>query len=344
MENKTQAADDFNSLNVLYFIYKWRKPLIVIGILSIVISSIVALTIKEKYKSTVILFPATTSSISKALLTENTFKNEDVLQFGQEEEAEQMLQILNSDEIRTKICEKYHLMSHYGIDSTDKFKQTKLYDEYQSNITFKRTEYMSVKIEVLDRNPDTAAIIANDIAALHDSSKIRMQRDRAYQSLSIVEKEYKAKVADVNRLTDSIKAINNLGIYDYESQSERTNEQYVIAISKGDQRAVKLLEEKLKIIAQYGSIYVSLRDNLFMQRKQLNSLKTKYEEAQVDAKEILPQKFVVSNAYPAEKKSYPIRWIIVVVSLVSSLLIAVILILLIENIRQFKVNTKNETA
>ena len=336
MEKRTQAADDFNSLNVLYFIYKWRKPLIVIGVLAIIISSIVALTIQEKYKSTVILFPATTSSISKALLSENTFKNEDVLQFGQEEEAEQMLQILNSDEIRTKICQKYNLMTHYGIDSTDKFKMTKLYDEYQGNITFKRTEYMSVKIEVMDRNPDTAAIIANNIAALHDSAKIRMQRDRAYQALSIVEQEYKAKIADVQRLTDSIKVINNLGIYDYESQSERTNEQYVIAIAKGDQRAVKLLEEKLKIIAMYGSAYVSLRDNLFMQRKQLNTLKTKYEEAEVDAKAILPQKFVVSNAFPAEKKSYPVRWIIVVVSTLSSLLIAIILILLIENIRQFK--------
>ena len=46
-------------------------------------------------------------------------------------------------------------------------------------------------------------------------------------------------------MLDSIKVINSYGIYDYESQSERTNEQYIIAIAKGDQRAVKLLEEKL---------------------------------------------------------------------------------------------------
>ena len=165
-----------------------------------------------------------------------------------------------------------------------------------------------------------------------------MQRERALQAKSIVEKEYLMKEADVKRMTDSIKIINNLGIYDYESQSERTNEQFVIAISKGDARAVKLLEEKLKIIAKYGSAYVSLRDNLFMQRKQLNTLKTKYEEAKADAVEILPQKFIVSNAYPAEKKSYPVRWIIVVVSMMASLLLAVITILLIENIRQIKVD------
>lgn len=336
MNEKEQLTEDFNSLNILHFIYKWRISLIVIGIGTFVISSIISLTIQEKYKSTVILFPATTSSISKALLSDNNFKQDDVLAFGAEEEAEQMLQILNSDEIRTKISEKYNLLKHYDIDTTDKFKRTKLYDEFQSNITFKRTEYMSVKIEVMDVNPDTAALIANDIAALHDSTKIRMQRERAIQALRIVKNEYLEKDADVKAMTDSIKVINSHGLYDYESQSEVTTGQYAIAISKGDQRAIKALEEKLKVIANYGSVYVSLRDNLEFQRKQLNLLKTKYEGTKVDVEQVLPQKFVVSNAYPAEKKSYPVRWIIVVVSTMASLLMAIIAILLIENIKQFK--------
>lgn len=336
MDKKAQLTEDFNSLNILHFIYKWRKMLIIIGVATFVISSITALTIREKYKSTVILFPATTSSISKALLSENNFKQDDVLAFGAEEEAEQMLQILNSDEIRTKICEKYNLLKHYDIDTADKFKRTKLYDEFQSNITFKRTEYMSVKIEVMDINPDTAAQIANDIAALHDSTKIRMQRERATQALRIVKKEYFEKDADVKRMTDSIKMINSYGLYDYESQSEVTTEQYAIALSKGDQRAMKALEDKLKVIANYGSSYVSLRDNLELQRKQLNLLKTKYEGTKVDVEQVLPQKFIVSNAFPAEKKSYPVRWIIVVVSTMASLLMAIIAFLLIENIKQFK--------
>lgn len=340
MDKKVQAASDFNSFNVLYFIYKWRKPLILVGVAAFIISCIVALTIKEKYKSTVILFPATTNSISKALLTENNVKQEDVLQFGEEEEAEQMLQILNSDEIRTRVCEKYNLMAHYGIDSTDKLKRTKLYDEFQSNITFKRTEYMSVKIEVMDNDPELASVIANDIAALHDSTKIRIQKDRAMRSLKIVEQEYFQKVQDVKNGIDSMKILNSYGIYDYESQSEVTSEQYAIALAKGDQRAVKLLEEKLKIIGLYGGAYVSLRENLYMQRKQLNLLKTKYEEVKVDATEVLPQKFVVSTAFPAEKKSYPVRWVIVVVSTFATLLAAIIAILLLENIRQIRNEVK----
>lgn len=335
MDNK--ATEDFSSLNILHFIYKWRKPLIIIGIATVIISSIIALTIQEKYKSTVILFPATTSSISKALLSENNFKQDDVLEFGAEEEAEQMLQILNSDEIRSRISEKYNLLKHYNIDADDKFKLTKLYDEFQSNITFKRTEFMSVKIEVMDINPDTAASIANDIAALHDSTKIRMQKERALQALQIVKKEYFEKDNEIKQMTDSIKILNGLGLYDYESQSEVTTEQYAIAIAKGDQRAMKALEEKLKIIANYGSSYVSLRDDLELQRKQLNLLKTKYEGTKVDVEQILPQKFIVSNAFPAEKKSYPVRWLIVVVSTMAALLVAIIAMLLIENIKQFTI-------
>lgn len=340
MDKKVQAASDFNSLNVLYFIYKWRKPLILVGIAAFIISCIVALTIKEKYKSTVILFPATTNSISKALLTENNTKQEDVLQFGEEEEAEQMLQILNSDEIRTRICEKYNLMEHYGIDPADKLKRTKLYDEFQSNMTFKRTEFMSVKIEVMDNDPELASLMANDIAALHDSTKIRIQKDRALRALKIVEQEYLQKVQDVKSGVDSMQVLNSYGIYDYESQSEVTSQQYAIALAKGDQRAVNVLEEKLKIIGKYGGAYVSLRENLYMQRKQLNLLKTKYEEAKVDATEVLPQKFVVSHAFPAEKKSYPVRWIIVVVSTFATMLAAIIAILLLENLRQIRNEVK----
>jgi uncharacterized protein involved in exopolysaccharide biosynthesis len=333
MHSKNQSPNDFNSLNVLYFIYKWRRVLGIVGISAVLISGIVSFMIQERYKSTSILFPATTNSISKVLYG----GHDDVLKFGEEEESEQMLQILSSEEIKSRIAEKYHLMRHYGIDSTSRYKRTELDNEIQNNITFKRTELMSVKIEVLDKDPEMAAAIANDIAALHDSVKIRIQRARIGKAFEIVKKEYNDKVTYVKNLTDSLRLLNSYGIYDYESQSEVISEQYAIAISKGDSRAVRSLEEKLNIIGKYGSTYLSLRDKLELQQNQLNSLQTKYEETKVDAEQILPQKFVVSTAFPAEKKTYPIRWIIILISTVATLILAILAILLIENINQYKI-------
>lgn len=334
MDKKASATDDFNSLNVIYFIYQWWKQLAIVCISAIVISSIVALTISDRYKSTVVLFPATTNSISNALLTLGNTAKEDLLKFGEEEDAEQMIQILNSNDIRERICEKYNLFKHYGIDPNSTLKQTMLYDNFADNFSFRLTEYMSVKIDVLDNDPKLAAAMANDIANLLDSVKIKIQHERALEALKIVERAYQNKKEDLKTLNDSMKIINSYGIYDYESQSERTVQEYNISLAKGDQQAVKLLEEKLKTLAKYGGSYVSLRDNISMQGGVLNTLKTKYEDAQVNANQILPQKFVVSKAYPAEKKTYPVRWLIVVLSTLSTLLIAIITIIVFGKIKK----------
>lgn len=296
-----------------------------------VASVIASLSIKNKYKSIVVMFPTTTSSISKALIAENSGAKQDVLQFGEEEEAEQMLQVLNSDEIRSRICQKYNLMKHYGLDTTDKFKRTNLFEEFSDNVSFKRTEFMSVKIEVLDTDPDTAAMIANDIAALLDTVQNRMMRERAVKAFKIVEAEYFEKLAQIKRMDDSLRTLNSLGIYDYESQSEVVNQQYAIAVSKGDMRAIKSLEEKLAILSKYGAAYMAVRENLLLERKELSNLRVKYNEAKVDAEQSLQRKFVVNSAFPAEKKSSPVRWLIVTVSTLSSFILAVIIVIIFEN-------------
>lgn len=288
------------------------------------------------------MFPVQSNSVSKQLVTEDLTGKLDVLQFGEEEQAEQMLQILSADEIRSRIAQKYGLMQHYRIDPTDKYKNTRLYEAYNENISFKRTEFMSVKIEVLDEDAKMASDIANDIAALLDSTKRRMQRDRALQAFDIVKAQYDAKQKDVQRMTDSLFAINQMGMYDYESQSEVTSEQYAIALAKGDQNAIKRLEEQLKIISKYGSAYMSVRENLYIQREQLNLLKKKYEEIKVDVEQSLSYKFIVNRAFPAERKSYPVRWLIVAVSTISSLVLGILVLIVLDNIRNIR--KRNSTA
>ncbi len=347
MAQEKNKVGYFDSTSLIEFFWGWRKPLILIGVAAVLVSSAIALIIKEKYKSTVIMFPVQSNAISKALLTEDVTGKQDILQFGEEEQAEQMLQILNSDEIRNKICKKYDLMMHYEIDPTDRFKNTRLFETYNENITFKRTEFMSVRVDVMDIDPQMAADIANDIAALLDSTKRRMQRDRALQALSIVEQAYYAKRAEVDRMTDSMRVLNEKGVYDYESQSEVTSSEYAKALASGNQRGIQSLEAQLKILATYGSAYIAIRENLYIQREQLNLLKKKYEEAKVDADAVLSYKFIVNPAYAAERKSYPIRWLIVVVSTTASMVFGILFLILFDNIRIIRnreKNLKNETA
>ncbi len=328
---------ELHSDDIFTFLLKWRKQLVIITLFAIVTSTIVSLFIQNKYKSTVVLFPTTTNSISKALISENNNGKEDVLRFGEEEDAEQMIQILGSDEIRDYLTKKYNLYQHYDIDTSDVYKQTKLQKEYENNVSFEQTKFLSVKITVLDHDPDTASMIANEIAALIDTVKNRMIKEIAIPAFLIVEKKYSDQIEYVKSLEDSLTELRKLGVIDYESQAERITEQLSIAVLQGKKNAEKKLQEKLNILSKYGGAYVSIRNQLEYEKKQLTIIHTKYEEAKVDAESTLQHKFIVNKAYPAEKYYYPIRWLIVLVSTLSTIIIAIIALMFYEKIKNQKI-------
>lgn len=331
-----RASNELNSENLVVFLYRHRKPLITISFLGAVVAAVISLMIQNKYESKVVMFPTSTNTISKALIGESSPNQAGLLEFGEEEQAEQMLQILNSDEIRDRITKKYDLGRHYDIEPDDEFRKTKLQKEYESNINFKRTEFMSVEITVLDHDPDTAALIANDIAALMDSVRNRMRKEVAVPALQIVEEEYVGMQNYIKGLEDSLNVLRSYGVTDYESQTEVFNDQLAIAISKNNTKAVKALEQKLEVLQKYGGAYVSIRDYLEYLKKQQSFLRSKYQEAKVDAERELESKFIVNNAYPAEKKSYPIRWLIVVISTVATFLLTLFFLLIRDSLKEVR--------
>ena len=332
----TENKGNINSAHLLAFFYKWRKTIVAVGALAAIASAGVAWIIPEKYKSTVILFPAPSVSISKSLMSQNASSQSDLLQFGEEDDMERMLQVLNSEDIRARVVSKYKLSDHYGIGADDSYKKTRLRQEYDDNIQFKKTEYMSVKIEVLDRDAQMASNIANDIAALYDSTMVRMKQERAAEAFKIVDREYSILKKEINDKEDSLHSLMMLGVNDYESQAERLNEALGKAIVDGRAAAAKELEAKIKTLSYYGTAYMSLRDDLYRMREQSNLLKDKYEQAKVDAQQSISEKFVVDHAFPAEKKSYPVRWIIILVATLSTLIITMLSIVLMENIKKIQ--------
>ncbi|MBS4062303.1 MAG: hypothetical protein KG029_18045 [Bacteroidetes bacterium] len=324
---------EMNYFSLVDIIAKYKKPFIIIAFVSAIFAYIFSTPffITPLFKSTVILYPTSTNSISKVLLNTNFNSNKDLLEFGEDEQTERMLQILNSNKIRDRIIEKYDLMQHYGFTSNTNYRFTKLYKEYESKIKFRRTEYMAVKITVLDKDPAFASNIANDIAELFDSTMNVMQKDVAVRAFKIVEQEYFKLRDEVKAMEDSLNAIRRLGIHDYESQAEMINQQLAIELAKNNTIGIKALYEKLELLSTYGGSYVSLRDGLEHERKQLSQIKAKYEEAKVDATENMPHKFVVSSAFEAERKSFPIRWLIMVITVFSTMILSLFLIGFLEH-------------
>ena len=335
LNNSTNSYTD--SFKVAFFLYKWRKTLTILGIAAAVLSAVFSspLFITPLYRSTVIMYPASSNSISKSLLNENAIAEQDILEFGADAQTEQMLQILKSNRIREKVISKFNLAAHYDIEPGSKYFNTRLYNRFESLITFKRTEYMAVKISVLDKDPQMAADIANEVAALLDTVKNNIQKERAIQGFKIVENEYLSLQREIIKLEDSLTELRKLGVHDYETQAEMMNQQLAVEIAKGNTRGIQAIDAKLSVLAKYGGPYVSIRDDLEHEKKQLSYIKARYEEAKMDAYEVIPQKFVVENAYKAERKSYPMIWIIVVLSTLGTLLVGMLVIFIVERSPEF---------
>ena len=309
---------------------KRRNILLVTCSLAFLCSLVFSLFIEDKYESSVILFPSTTTSISRALLNDENYREKDFLEFGEEAEAEQLIQILSSDAIREHIVKKFDLINHYKIDPERKYRKTKLIEEYESNIEFVRTKFMSVKIRVLDKDPQYAADIANEISMMVDSVRNKMLKKVAKQAFRIVEKEYFSLRDEIYAIEDTLNQIRSLGIQDYESQVEVLSQQYGAALVKNNTKAAKILANKLDTLSKYGGKYLSLVQQMEYEREKLSDMRKVYSEARVNAQSTLDQKFVVNQAHPAEKPSYPIRWLIVLISVLATFLFTMVVLILID--------------
>jgi len=336
-DNLSNYDYDFSSTDFLIYMWNKRVPLFIVSFLAGIASILISFTITPKFKSTVVMFPTTSTSISKNLLSDNYSGRATMYEIGEEEQSEQLIQILNSEEIRDRIIEKYNLMEHYGIEMDSKYPMTELYAAYNSNINFELTQYLSVIIAVYDADPQVAADIANDISYLVDTVYSSMLKQRAVEGSILVEKEYNEMLINYAELEDSMAIIRSLGINHYESQSERYHEALGKAINDGNKSAQKIFEEKLAILAKYGGAYVDIRDKLNLTIQRLAGMEKRYKEAQLEAEQNLSHIYIVDRAKVAEKKAYPKKSIIVIISVLSAFFLTLITLIITENIKK-KVN------
>ena len=316
-----QQRNNYSSKYLCRLLVEYRKPILIIlavaALCAILFSAPFFIT--PLYKSTTIIYPTSSNSISKVLISTTYQSEKDIMNFGEDEQTEQMLQVLNSNRVRDKVISRFNLMEHYNIKDS-KYPITKLNKLYDARIKFRRTEYNAVKITVLDSDAELSSRIANEIAEM---------------AFRIVDREYNALVAEMNMLEDSLNTLRKLGVFDYESQVEMLSQQLAVELGKGNTQGVKNIQEQLDILAEYGGASYAINERLDNDRLQLSLVKSKYEEAKVDATEFIPHKFVVTSAFKAERKSYPVRWLIVVITLLSTFLLLIFCIVFYDRSRGF---------
>ncbi len=291
----------FENDEILAVLWRWKTPLAVVFALSLAGSAIFSspMFIKPKFKSFARVYPT------------------NLKKYSEESPTEQMIQMLESDAIRDTLCSRFKLDTLYDIDVDEPYYKDLLYKEYSDHVQFKKTKFESVEIEVLSTSPQVAFDMVKSIINLYNTQVKSLQDEKLVEAVGTVKKMLEQKKVEMNLLESKLNVLRReFGILDYGSQVKNLSKEYykLLARSNVDPNKIAKVKVELDNLKLKGVEYENLSGRLWSVRNSYNNFKLKYEEhvKELNRKKEYAMKIV--NPYKADKKTYPVRWLIVLVS------------------------------
>ncbi|MFK5854990.1 MAG: hypothetical protein QM503_02590 [Bacteroidota bacterium] len=307
----------FNSGHLINIIGKWRYHLLGIVVVSAILAAVFssATFITPLYKSHAVAYPA------------------NIEPYSDESETEQMLQILGSQDIVDSMVNKFDLAKHYEINPEYKYFKTVLYNTYQEHVSINKTPYESIRIEVSDRSPDTAALMVSAILNYYDRKIASLHKSKSYEVIEM----YNFQLMKKRQGLDSLKHIlyklgTEQGLIEYEYQSQEIMRGYLGTIDGNNSKInTKEVDRLLKNMERGSGQLIEVVQMIQDESRSYVEVKLDYEMAVRFTDANLSYSNIVSYPYASDKKSYPIRWLIVAIASLASFVMALLIIFFLEN-------------
>lgn len=303
------------NFDLIEIILKWKKTLAIVAAVAVILASVFSAPafIKPKYKSTAILYPS------------------NLMSYSEETPTEQMLQLFQSDSIFNHIAKKFNLVKHYDLDSTSPILRYELMKMYTENVSIKKTEYEAVIIEALDINPVTASDIIKEMIRVFNISTIKLQQAKSEEVVAILKNQLRRKQNEIDSITTAVKELAvKFGLIDYSAQSKQLSKEYYKALGSGNEKKINELTNAMRNLEERGGQFHTLQSHLNSSTSEYDYIWGELNKAVRDMNKQLTYTNVLVKPIPADKKSYPIRWLIVVAATFSALFFTLIIISVLE--------------
>lgn len=317
--------------NLIQFIWDRRKVIMIVTGVAAVVSLVISLLLTPLYRSTAIVFPAATSTVS---FSEQRNAKASAMDFGEEEQAEQLVQILQSSKIKDRLIEKFDLYKNYDIDTNDSEKHYKLNKRYEEHILFNRTRYGSIAIEVLDKNPQIAAEIANTIVQLIDTVKNEMVKERTIVAFEINKRKKEMLIQHKNEILYRLDTLSAMGVVSIEGRANLF-QAYTTAKNEADRTFFK---KKVDLNLEWGALFDGLERERNEELMKIAEFENSYDQAESDANTLFNHKFVVEPAVKADKKAKPKRLIVVLLGTFGAFFFTIFVLLIRDRMAELKGN------
>jgi uncharacterized protein involved in exopolysaccharide biosynthesis len=289
---------NLNLFDVFKILWKWRKQVILICVASVIVATAVAFIMPNYYKSTSIFYAANPAMNDRQNLFREQAGNLPLEYFGTENDVDRVLQICKSAEVTAYMINKYHLGSHYKIDSASKYYNTKVREEFKENSNMQRNELGAIEITIWDTDAKLAAQIANDIVQTADDHNKQFFIDNNNKSIDLMKKNRDEKQDEINHLTDTISVL----------RKQNASTDLINTLDLKKQAAIKDFSTLNKLYEQF----LSAANNNFTTVN------------------------IIEKAYPSEKKDKPLRSLIVAATFLATLLVTTFMLLIIEKWKVIK--------
>ena len=309
--------NNFNNLSLVQLVLKWKWHIIIITVVAALCGAIFSssMFITPLYKSVAVAYPANISP------------------YSDESETEQMLEIINSASIMDSIVEKYNLWDDYKINKADQFAKTYMINEYRSKVKIGKTPNEAVSISVMDKDPFVACDIAKDILNFYDQKVHDLHTSKVAEVVDMYDMQLKMKQQDIDSLKQALTDLaTNYGVLNYSGQLREVTRGFINGSNKANE-----LKQNLE---QYGADAVDLETKIIAEANTYSLIKKDYEQNLRFFNSHLTYSNIVTEPFPADKKSFPVRWVVVALCGLGALLLSIVVIFVIENRKRFVAEKK----
>ncbi len=308
----------FDNQRILDLIWKRKLHFVLIGIIAIILSGIFSssIFIKPKFKSTARIYPTNNIAI-----------------FSEESESEQLLEIINSNDLKRKVFTSLKLDSVYNIKRDNPQYDTEMFDKYNTNVSVSKTEYETVEIKALDENPLIAKQICDSIIYFFNKKVGKMYALKEWEVVNITGKYIKQKSHELDSISSLLQNLRKkTGVISYSSQVEGITEGYMLSLSENNSgtKDGKEIKTQLDNLRDYGAEAYLLETKFEYLNKIVDSLNIVKEVAFIGANKDITYSHIVEHPFAADKKSYPVRWLIVSLSTISAVFLALLVFMVLD--------------
>lgn len=340
-EGKTASGPAIGFLNALSVLVQWRNFILVNVLVVTTIAVVVSLLLPKWYRATASILPpkerdvfgamGSASSILKGLTGRGA---------GQGQNSYNYFAILKSRTAKEAVVRRFGLLDVYGIRDSSMESGIK---ELTGNTAFEVQDDDNITVDVLDKDPQRAADMANYFVELLNSMSIDLATREARNNREFIERRVLTTRQDLRAAEDSLQRYQERSgmiivpqesgtgvsavaeLYGMKAKKEIELAIYRRSISEDNPKVRQLeveLAELQKQLARYPEIGIgSLRlyRNMVIQQKILEYLMPLFEQAKVDEQKDVPVLLVLDKAIVTERKVKPQRMFIVFLAATLSL-------------------------